>query len=201
MASGILPACIHGGEVYFLFGKENRFADTPGFSDFGGGREGTESQLETAIREGVEEMTGFLGTEADIRHLISKNFPIDENKYRVHIVHYPYDDRLPFYYNNNARFLNGKLDPNIIRDTKIFEKSEIEWIKLEDIWKRRKEFRHYYMPFLKSYIREKAGIYKFLRGTLSPLNPLRRGTIRTLKKARNFKPRTLKKSKNIEKKQ
>jgi hypothetical protein len=37
MGAGVLPATIHNNKIYFLFGKENKFADTPGWSDFGGG--------------------------------------------------------------------------------------------------------------------------------------------------------------------
>ena len=61
MGAGILPTSIHRGKLYFLFGKENKYADTPGFSDIGGGQDGNETFLQCAIREGTEELTGFLG--------------------------------------------------------------------------------------------------------------------------------------------
>ena len=60
------------GKLYFLFGKENKYADTPGFSDFGGGTDNNESFLETAVREGGEELTGFLGNDNDIHKMLSK---------------------------------------------------------------------------------------------------------------------------------
>ena len=66
--SSILPVAIHKGKLYFLFGKENSLEDSaPGFSDFGGGIESGETAYQTAIREGSEELTGFLGTPFQIR--------------------------------------------------------------------------------------------------------------------------------------
>ena len=82
MGGGILPTCIHNGKLYFLFGKENQYEDSaPGFSDFGGGTDKNESFLQTAIREGGEELTGFLGTSTNIRHLLTEygTFNIDYN--------------------------------------------------------------------------------------------------------------------------
>lgn len=67
MGGGFLPVTIHNGELYFLFGRENEFADTPGFSDFGGGQDHSESCFTTALREFVEETSGFMGTSKFIR--------------------------------------------------------------------------------------------------------------------------------------
>ena len=39
MGAGIVPVSLKGDKVVFLFGKENKYNDTPGYSDFGGGRE------------------------------------------------------------------------------------------------------------------------------------------------------------------
>ena len=67
------------------------------------------------------------------RELLKKygTFPIDYKSdgystYRAHIFPMEYDPSLPFYYNNNQRFLQKKLDPKIIRDSKIFEKTQIK---------------------------------------------------------------------------
>jgi hypothetical protein len=70
--SGVLPTTIRNGKLYFLFGKENKFEKSaPGFSDFGGGGEKGETQLDTAIREGGEELTGFLGTDDQLRRMLT----------------------------------------------------------------------------------------------------------------------------------
>jgi hypothetical protein len=73
MGAGILPTTIHNGKLFFLFGKEGKYEDSaPGFSDFGGGTDNSESFLETAIREAGEEFTGFLGNDSDVRNLLKK---------------------------------------------------------------------------------------------------------------------------------
>ena len=66
VGSSILPACVHKGTLYFLFGKENDLADTPGWSDFGGGVEPGEDLFDAALREGGEELTGFFGGETEL---------------------------------------------------------------------------------------------------------------------------------------
>ena len=93
VAASILPVTVCDGELYFLFGKENEMEDSAkGFSDFGGRVEGSESIMETALREGSEELCGFLGDSKQIGSLIKKNggtYKItygQENKaYHVHI--------------------------------------------------------------------------------------------------------------------
>ena len=78
MGAGILPTCIHNGNLYFLFGKENKYNDTPGWSDFGGGTDKNESYLDTAIREGTEELTGFLGLKKELADKLKKgNYILD----------------------------------------------------------------------------------------------------------------------------
>jgi len=148
MGAGILPVAIYKGQLYFLFGKENRHADTPGWADFGGGNEKGESPLQTAIRECSEELTGFLGSQQEIRNRIHEKgvFMIDseDNTYRIHVLPIEYDDALPHYFNANQRFLQRHLDPEIYRKSKIFEKSEIRWFSLADMKRCRGQFRIYY---------------------------------------------------------
>ena len=86
MGAGILPTTIHNNKLYFLFGKENQYEDSAaGFSDFGGGTDHNETFKETAIREGGEELTGFLGTSADIRNMLNKygTFNVDFHPVRI----------------------------------------------------------------------------------------------------------------------
>ena len=108
MGAGILPATIYNNQLYFLFGKENQYEDSaPGYSDFGGGTDPGENYLQTAIREGGEELTGFLGSDADLTHLLNKHgtYFIDQPSktshkiYRMHIFPMEYDPKLVFYYN------------------------------------------------------------------------------------------------------
>ena len=72
MGGSILPTTIHNGKIYFLFGKERDIDENPGWSDFGGGTDKGESLFETAIREGSEELTGFLGDKKEIKKLLKR---------------------------------------------------------------------------------------------------------------------------------
>ena len=76
MGAGILPVALYKGEVYFLFGRESRHIDHKAsglWSDFGGSREKNETYKQTAIREGYEESSGFLGTKKQIENLACLN--------------------------------------------------------------------------------------------------------------------------------
>lgn len=173
MGASILPVTIHKGKLYFLFGKERPNDDNPGWSDFGGGTDNKETYIQTAIREGGEELTGFLGSDADIKHLLTRfgTFDIDYKStgysvFRVHIFPMEYDDKLPYYYNNNQRFLQKRLDPKIIRDTKIFEKTQIKWICVDDIPKMKKEFRSFYQNIIDLILARKSEIDTFIKKSL-----------------------------------
>jgi hypothetical protein len=43
-----------------------------GWSDFGAGQEKKESPFQTALREGAEELYGFLGNKQQLKTLIKK---------------------------------------------------------------------------------------------------------------------------------
>ena len=74
VAASILPICIHNGKLHFLFGKENPMEQSAkGWSDFGGRKEANESIFKAALREGSEELTGFLGDENKLKQTIRKN--------------------------------------------------------------------------------------------------------------------------------
>ena len=170
MGAGILPTTIHNGKLYFLFGKENKYEDSaPGFSDFGGGTDNDESFFETAIRESGEELTGFLGDDNDIKKLLKRHgtYNIDyktgEHKtYRMHIFPFEYNHWLPYYYNNNQRFLQKRLDPEVIKNSKIFEKAEIRWVCIDELKKMRPQFRSYFQNIVDMILEQKNDIQKFM---------------------------------------
>lgn len=170
MGAGILPTTIHNGKLYFLFGKEGKFEDSaPGYSDFGGGTDYDETYLETAVREGCEELTGFLGTAADLRKMLKKHgtYTIDYNtnghkNYRMHIFPYEYNEWLPFYYNNNQQFLQKRLDPHVLKNSKIFEKAEIKWVCVDDLAKMRPQFRSYFQNIVDMMLSQKDSIHSFI---------------------------------------
>jgi len=187
MGAGILPTSIHHGKLYFLFGKENKYADTPGFSDIGGGQDGNETFLQCAIREGTEELTGFLGSTDELSNLLKRygtyNIDFNDNKYRMHIFPMKYDHALPHYFNNNSQFLQKKLDPKIIKESKIFEKSEIRWICIDDLRKMRSQFRSYFQNTLDIIYDKRNEIYKFI--SKSQLHKRSRSSSRSRSRSRS----------------
>ena len=170
MGAGILPTTIYKNKLYFLFGKENKYEDTaPGFSDFGGGTDNNETYMETAIREGGEELTGFLGSDLELKKMLEKygTYNIDNKTpsgsiYRIHIFPMSYDPLLPFYYNNNQRFLQKRLDSAVIKKTKIFEKEEIRWMCIDELKKMKPQFRFFFRPTIDRIYNEKELIRKFI---------------------------------------
>lgn len=170
MGAGILPTTIHNGTLYFLFGKEGKYEDSaPGYSDFGGGTDNDETFINTAVREACEEFTGFLGNANDVRNMLKKGtYTIDykcddHNTYRMHIFHYDYNEWLPFYYNNNQQFLQKRLDKNVLKNSKIFEKAEIKWVPVDDLQKMRPQFRSYFQNIVDMMLNQKKSIYAFIK--------------------------------------
>ena len=173
MGGSILPATIHNNKVYLLFGKERDIDENPGWSDFGGGTEKGETFIETACREGSEELTGFLGDTKDIKKLLRQygTHNIDYNSqghttYRCHIFPMEYDNFLPHYYNNNQHFLQKRLDPKLIRDTKIFEKTQIQWFSMDEIKQKKKQFRSFYQNIVDLILKDRLQIEEFIRKSL-----------------------------------
>lgn len=192
MGASLLPATIYKNKLYLLFGKEREIDEHPGWSDFGGGTDKGETYMETAIREGGEELTGFLGSDKDIKHLLTKygTFDIDFTSnghgiYRVHIFPMAYDPHLPHYYNNNQRFLQKRLNPKIIKDTKIFEKTQIKWFCVDDLPKMKKEFREFYQNIVDLMLARKAEIDRFVRTSLKSKGKTRRNRSGSKKTRRN----------------
>jgi hypothetical protein len=186
MGAGILPTTVYKGKLYFLFGKENKYEDTaPGFSDFGGGTDNNETYMETAIREGGEELTGFLGNDNDVKKLLTRygtynvdyKSPTHDTPYRTHLFPMVYDELLPFYYNNNQKFLQKRLDPNVIKKSKIFEKAEIRWVCVDDLKKMRNKFRFYFRDIIDIIYKEKDNIKFFINKSLFKKSKTRKNKI------------------------
>ena len=169
MGGSILPVTLHNGKIYFLFGKERDIDENPGWSDFGGGTDKGETFLQTAIREGGEELTGFLGSNDELKKMLNRygTYNIDYKSegyttYRCHIFPMEYNHYLPYYYNNNQRFLQKRLDAKIIRDTKIFEKTQIKWFSFDDIKKYHNDFRSFYKNVVHLILGNRSAIEGFI---------------------------------------
>ena len=221
VAGSILPVSWHEGQMYFLFGKECNLEDSaPGWSDFGGGcdtcsqkdtvDERDQKIFDTAVREGVEESTGFLGTEQSIRqtlHRVSKiasslrkDIPtiaysecesLNLNGYTVYFMPMQYDANLPLYYNRNHTLLWNKMNRQTLNNTKLFEKEQMEWFTVSDMRKRRSEFRLFYRDILDLVLlrAQLAYFHKFIKRSL---NNVKRKTLhRKPKKSKKTKTEKL----------
>ena len=180
MGAGILPTAVYNGQLYFLFGKENKYADTPGFSDFGGGTDGDEAYIDTAIREFTEETTGFWGSENDLRQYMGsvgstyidlhpplkkkKNGTVSNTKgiYRTYILPIMFNESFVRFYNNNHAFLESRLPEDIYKSSKVFEKSEVRWFSVNELQKRQRLFRPYYRAIIKQLIENASKIHHFV---------------------------------------
>jgi len=155
VAASILPITYHDGTWKFLFGKENeRETSAPGWSDFGGGVDtDDESLLDAAVREGAEELTGFLGDPEQLKERIYESggyIRITLGTYHIHVFYLNYDAQLPAYYNQNHRFLwnHPNLDREVLAGSKLFEKEEIRWFSVADLSSEQADFRPFYRRFL-----------------------------------------------------
>jgi hypothetical protein len=98
----------------------------------------------------------------------------------MHVTPMEYDESLPRYYNNNQRFLQKRLPAQIIKNSKIFEKAEIQWFCIDDLLKKKSTFRNYFqdiLPMILGKRREIAALFRQRRGS-------KRKTMRLLGKTR-----------------
>jgi hypothetical protein len=158
MGGGILPIAIHKGKLYFLFGKE---VSNGQWGDFGGGREGTESQFQTAIREGCEELDGFLGCNSVLRKKITQNLvaTITTESLQTFVFKIDYDENLPVYFNNHHFFIKKNL-PKYVNKNGLFEKSQIKWFTVAELKNSRHRFRTFYRNVVDDILRNKQSLLK-----------------------------------------
>ena len=161
VGAGVLPVAIHDGCVYLLFGRENNLGDTPGWSDFGGGAKRGESTLDTAAREGSEELNGMLGSRHYMKLLASKRVvaTLKYATYTTFAFKTHYDARLEEYYRNNYKFLEKYL-PAVKKDSGngLLEKSEIKWFTFDELRKNKAIFREFYRNMVDVILKNEATI-------------------------------------------
>ena len=149
VGSGVILVALHNNKVYYLFGKEGSMERDKKchWGDFGGGAKPGEDLLDTTTREGAEELNGFFGSKVDFEKYILKN-KIDEvayDKRYTYLVKTEYDERLPFYFNNNYKFICEYLKGHVEHPTNgLFEKSEIRWFTVDDLKRDKHIFRDYF---------------------------------------------------------
>lgn len=171
MGAGFLPIAMHNGQLYFLFGRENKYADTPGYADFGGGQDNNETYMKTALREFTEETTGFFGSIAELRAYVKKKgtYNIDyvpntrHQIYRTHLLPMAYNEAIVFYYNNNQKFLQKHLPAAVYKKEKFFEKAELRWFSMTEMIASKHLFRPYYRDIIDLIVHNQEGILNFMR--------------------------------------
>tara|TARA_A100001015_G_scaffold267850_2_gene318250 strand:- start:828 stop:1385 length:558 start_codon:yes stop_codon:yes gene_type:complete len=163
MGGGLLPITYNKGSLLLLLGRERYDKN---WSDFGGSKEGNESYLKTALREGEEELNGILGTGKQLANLVDRNLLATINNhdsYTSVVFRLKYDSRLPHYFNNNNRFIESRLKTTIEDSynskSGLFEKDYIKWFTLDEIQRDYTRFRPHFVPILKSIVHCKDKFY------------------------------------------
>jgi hypothetical protein len=161
VGAGLLPAAVHKGTIYLLFGRENELNDTPGWADFGGGSKPNESALDVATREGSEELNGLLGSQSQLKKVAVRN-KIAELVFKTYttiVFKTEYDERLEDYYLNNYRFFEKYL-PGAKKNPHngLLEKAEIKWFTFAELRKNRGKFRAFYRNMVDVILEHEAEI-------------------------------------------
>ena len=148
MGAGILPVSLYKGHVLFLFGKER---SSGLWSDFGGKSERGETEIQTAVREGGEELNGFYGSGEELFNKINHSLlnKLYYDQYTTYIFRVDYDKNLPVYFNNTNKFAEFYLS-NIVAGKKngLFEKSEVRWFTMEEMRDQKNKFRSFYRSII-----------------------------------------------------
>ena len=144
LGAGIIPISKFNNRIYFLLGRDVAYQK---WSDFGGKSEKYETAIDTAVREGYEETSGFLGSQEIIKDNIIKNdFPIfktNNNRHSCYLVKIKYQKELPNYMNNNFNFLKANLPKIVDSNNGLYEKDYIAWFTIDEL-KNFTEFRTYF---------------------------------------------------------
>ncbi len=157
MGAGVLPVTVYRNKIYFLFSREYIGSKDDGglWSDFGGSKEKNETFYDTAIREGYEESSGFLGNKSDIKKLIKSSFVKTvtlPKMYRTYIVYIPYDKSLPKRFRDD--FLNVKnKNPEKIAKKGLYEKDMLKWVRFDKLKEFNKEVRPWYRNIVRLIIK------------------------------------------------
>jgi 8-oxo-dGTP pyrophosphatase MutT (NUDIX family) len=176
MGAGVLFICFINSKLHFLFGKERDIDENPGWSDFGGGSEPSESFIATACRECSEELCGFVGSKTTINTMLKTNgyinlfLPNPANKkkgYMVFITLMDYNPYLLEYFNNHQRFIHQHLDKKTIKDSKLFEKTQIKWFTFDEISKNKKIFRGFYKKIAQMLLDNRGEIENYAKTLIS----------------------------------
>jgi len=161
MGAGILPIALYNGAIYLLLGQERNNL----WSDFGGSSNKNEKPYKTAIREGYEELNGFLGDINELENRVNSNLilSISYDKYTTYIFNIEYDEKLPFYFSNLNSFIEINADDKIKKDDNgLFEKKKLQWLKIKEYKTNNNilPLRPWYKPILDSVTKNEKFLLK-----------------------------------------
>tara|TARA_Y100000389_G_scaffold69001_1_gene65564 strand:- start:21271 stop:21864 length:594 start_codon:yes stop_codon:yes gene_type:complete len=165
MGAGILPIALYRGTIFLLLGQERHNSL---LCDFGGSPHKEEQIIDTAVREGCEELNGLLGDKEMVDRLVKSNLilMINDSKYTSYIFNIKYDKNLPYYFNNLNRFAESYLSDKINEQHNgLFEKKKIEWYKLDELKNKNLigNVRPHYINILNSITRKEIFLKNELR--------------------------------------
>ena len=161
MGAGILPVALYNGAIYLLLGQERNNL----WSDFGGSSNKNEKPYKTAIREGYEELNGFLGNINELENKVNSNLilSISYDKYTTYIFNIDYDEKLPFYFSNLNSFIEINANDKIKKDHNgLFEKKKLQWLKIKEYKTNNNilPLRPWYKPILDSVTKNEKFLLK-----------------------------------------
>tara|TARA_R110002072_G_scaffold5197_6_gene34438 strand:- start:6637 stop:7194 length:558 start_codon:yes stop_codon:yes gene_type:complete len=152
MGAGILPVTMSNGILLFLMGKER---SNNLWCDFGGSTESGEQPIQTAIREGGEELNGILELDNKLYNKVAESMisPVEFNKYTSFLFNLDYDNNLINTFENSNNFAESYLNELIDkRHNGLFEKSEIKWFTINELKRNINKFRPHYIPIVNTII-------------------------------------------------
>ena len=169
MGAGLLPVAMKNGKLYFLFGEERQRPgeSARGWADFGGGPDKGENDLQTAAREGSEELTGFLGSPSKVKKLLKGRkveVYVPDNKYRTYIVPHKYSPDMVTFFNAQAEFFKEYIAGDILNKNVIYEKSKIKWYSISEMKREKKKFRNFYKKIVDEIIKKEDEIRVMFEG-------------------------------------
>lgn len=190
MGAGILPVALHKGVLFLLMGQERK---NNLWCDFGGTPNKKEKPFDTAIREGGEELNGFLGINEELENLVSQNMVLSIcfDRYTTYIFKTNYDENLCYYFNNINNFAEAHIKDIVDNyNNGLFEKTKIKWIKIDDLKKAEdlKIFRPWYIPIVESIVKNEKFIIKEIKNIQKRDAKERKKINQTLKQKKHYNP-------------
>ena len=162
MGAGILPVAYYRKTLFFLLGQERYLKS---WSDFGGGSHKGEIPIDTAVREGYEEVNGLLGSQDELKEKVDDNMILSlcYDKYTSYLFRTKYNKDLPTMFENTNQFAEVYLQDKIMQNHNgLFEKSQIKWYSLDELQSSLDLMRNHYKEIVKSIIKNKKLIIKQL---------------------------------------